>query len=73
MTESLDLAQRDNDDDIVGGGGNDRNLSKSKKSKNTMSEIQTHLDVTGESTFLTSDTIEIFNQLRQAFIKALIL
>ena len=37
-TRSLDLAQRDEDDEVVGGGG-DRNLSKSKKSKNAKSGI----------------------------------
>ena len=66
---SWDSAQRDNDDEVVGGGG-DKNLSKSKKSK---SGIQTHIGATGELTFLTPSTKEIFNQLKQAFTKAPIL
>ena len=65
------MAQRDDDDEVVGGG--DRNLSKSKKSKNTKSGIQTRIGAMGEPTFLTPDAREAFNQLRQAFTKALIL
>ena len=38
MTGSSDSAWRDNDNEVVRGDG-DRNLSKSKKSKNTKSEI----------------------------------
>ena len=60
---SSDWAQRDNDDEIFG-GGSDKNLSKSKKSENAKFGIQTHLGATGESTFLTSDNREAFNQLR---------
>ena len=71
-TGSSDSAQKDDDDEVVGGGG-DRNLSKSKKSKNTKSGIQTRIGATGEPTFLTPDAREAFNQLRQAFTKALIL
>ena len=70
-TGSSDLAQRDNDDEVVGGG--DRNLSKSKKSKNTKSGIQTRIGATGEPTFLTPGAREAFNQLRQAFTEAPIL
>ena len=70
-TGSSDLAQRDNDDEVVGGG--DRNLSKSKKSKNTKSGIQTRIGATGEPTFLIPGAGEAFNQLRQAFTKAPIL
>ena len=72
MTGSSDLAQRDNDNEIVGGGG-DKNLSKSKKSKNIKSEIQTRLGATEELTFLTSNAREAFNQLKQVFTKAPIL
>ena len=64
---------RNNDNEVVGGVGDDRNLSKSKKSKNAKSEIQTCIGATRESTFLTPDTREAFNQLRQTFTKALIL
>ena len=67
-----DLAHRDNDDEVVG-GGSDRNLSISKKSKNTKSGIQTRIGATGEPTFLTCGTKETFNQLRQVFTKAPIL
>ena len=61
--------------EFVGGGGkaNDKNLSKSKKSKNVKSGVQTRLGATGESTFLTPNARKAFNQLRQAFIKAPIL
>ena len=71
-TGSSDLAWRDNDNEVVGGGG-DRNLSKSKKSKNTKSGIQTRIGATGEPTFLTPGAREAFNQLRQAFTEAPIL
>ena len=72
IIRSLDLAQRDNDNEVVGGGG-DKNLSKSKKSKNTKSGIQMRIGATGEPTFLTPGAREAFNQLRQAFTEALIL
>ena len=70
-TGSSDLAQRDDDNEVVEGG--DRNLSKSKKSKNAKSGVQTRLGATKEPTFLTPGAKEAFNQLRQAFIKAPIL
>ena len=77
MTGSLDLAPRlgVNDDEVVGGGGkaDDRNLSKSKKSKNAKSGKQTRIGATGESTFLTPGTRKAFNQLGQVFTKASIL
>ena len=69
---SSDSAQRDDDDEVVGSGGN-RNLSKSKKSKNTKSAIQTRIRATGEPTYLTPGAKKAFNQLRQAFTKAPIL
>ena len=64
-TGSSNLPQRDNDDEVVGGGG-DKNLSKSKskKSKNAKSEVQIRLDATGEPTFLTPNARKAFNQLR---------
>ena len=71
-TELYDSPPRNNDNEVVGGGGN-KNLSKFKMSKNAKSKIQTRIGATGESTFLTSDTREAFNQLRQAFTKAPIL
>ena len=37
-TGSSDLSQKDNDDEVLKGGG-DKNLSKSKKSKNAKSSI----------------------------------
>ena len=71
-TRLSDLSQRDNDDEVVESGGNN-NLFKSKKSKNAKSGIQTRLGAMGEPIFLTLDTRDTFNQLRQAFTKALIL
>ena len=62
------LPWRDNDNEVVW----DRNLSKSKKSKNAKSGIQTRIRAMGESTFLTPGTRETFNQLKQAFTKVLI-
>ena len=58
-TRSLDLPQKDDNDEVVGGGDN-RNLSKSKskKSKNVMSGVQTHLDATSKPIFLTLDAKE---------------
>ena len=49
-----------NDDEVVGGGGktDDKNLSKSKKTK---SEIQMRLVATREPTFLTPDARKAFN------------
>ena len=69
MTESSDSARRElgvNDNEVVGGGGkvDDRNLSKSKKSKNAKSGIQTCVGATGESTFLTFGAKKVFTQLR---------
>ena len=58
-TGSSDSAQKDDDDKVVGDGG-ERNLSKSKKSKNTKSRIQTRIGATGEPTFLASGAREAF-------------
>ena len=70
-TRSSDLSQRDNKNEVV--GGDDRNLSKSKKSKNIKPEIQTRIGATREPTFLIPGAREAFNQLNQAFTKAPIL
>ena len=67
-----DLAERDDDNEVVRDDG-DRNLPKSKKSKNTKSGIQTRIGAMEEPTFLTLDAKEAFNQLKQAFTKVLIL
>lgn len=40
---SSDLAKKNNDDKIVENGGDEKNLSKSKNSKNIKSRIQTHI------------------------------
>ena len=61
-TGSSDLALRNDDDEVVEGG--DRNLSKSKKSKNAKFGVQTRLGATEEPTFLTLDARKAFNQLR---------
>ena len=68
-TRSLDSTQKNHNNKVVGGGGNDKNLSKSKKLKNAKFRIQTCIGVTGEPTFLTSDTKEDYNQLKQVFTK----
>ena len=60
-----------NDNEVVGGGGNDKNLSK--KSKNAKSGIQTYIKAMEKPTFLKPGTKEAFNQLRQVFTKALML
>ena len=62
-----------NDNEVVEGGRDDKNLSKFKKSKNAKSEIQIRIGATRKSMFLASGTREIFNHLRQAFTKAPIL
>ena len=72
MTRSLNSPQKDNDDEVIGSGG-DKNLSKSKKSKNTKSGVQTRLGATGEPIFLTPNARKAFNQLSQAFTEAPIL
>ena len=59
-TGSSDLAQRDDDNKFVG-GGSDKNLSKSKKLKNTKSEIQTHIGAMREPTILIFGAREVFN------------
>ena len=64
MTRSSDSAQRDNNNEVVGGVGNDRNLSKSKKSKNAKSGIQIRIRATRKPIFLILDIREAFNQLR---------
>ena len=73
-TGLLDLAPRlgANNDKVVGAGGkaNDRNLSKSKKSKNAKSGKQTRIGATRKPTFLTLGAREAFNQLKQVFTKA---
>ena len=46
---------------------------KSKKSKNAKSGKQMHIGATKEPTFLTPGAREVFNQLKQALTKALIL
>ena len=67
----LDLLRRNNDNKIVGGGN--RNLSKSKISKNAKTGTQVRIEATKKPTLLIPDARKAFNQLRQAFIKAPIL
>ena len=62
-TRLSDLAQKDDNDEVVGGGGK-KNLSKSKKSKNVKSGIQMRIRAMEESTFLIPDTRKTFNQLK---------
>ena len=70
--ELSDLALGDDNNEVVRGSG-DRNLSKSKKSKNAKFGIQTCIGATGEPTFLITSAREVFNQLRQTFTKTPIL
>ena len=70
-TRSSGLVQEDNDNKVVG-SGRDKNLFKSKKSKNAKFGIQTRIGAMREPTFLTSYNREAFNKLRQVFTKALI-
>ena len=71
------LSLLDAEDEVVEGGGRAdekaKNLSKSKKLKNDKSEILTctNIGATGEI-FLTPNNRKAFNQLTQAFTKALI-
>ena len=60
---SSNLLSGDNNNEIVG-GGRDRSFSKSKKSRNTKSGIQTRIKMTGEPIFLTSGATEAFNFVR---------
>ena len=71
-TGSWVLPSRNDDDEVVR-GGRDKNLFKSKKSKNSMSGIEKRIGAMGKPTFLTSNAREFFNQLRQAFTKVPIL
>ena len=59
ITGSSDSAQKDNDNEVVG-GGSDKNILKSKKSKNDKSEIQTHIKAMGKPIFLTPGARETF-------------
>ena len=73
MTEPSNSAPRElqaNGNKVVGGGRDDKNLSKSKKLKNTKSRIQTRIGATRKPIFLTSGTRKAFNQLKQVCIKA---
>ena len=75
-TRSSNLAPRElGANGVVGGDGkaDDRNISKSKKSKNAKSGIHTRVGAAGQPTFLTPGAREAFNQLRQAFTEAPIL
>ena len=58
---SSNLPSGDDDNEVVG-DSRDRNLSKSKKSKNAKSEIQMCIRATRKPTFLTSGATEAFNQ-----------
>ena len=60
IIRSSDLAQRDNNNEIVE-SGSDKNLSKSKKSKNVKAQIQIYIKATGKSTFLTPGARKPFN------------
>ena len=72
-TKSSDSTQRHNDNEFIRVDGNDKNLSKSKKSKNRKSGIQMHIKATEKPLFLTPSARETFNQLKQAFTKVPIL
>ena len=67
------------EDEVVGSDGDNRadetakNLSKSKKSKNNKSENLMYNGAIEKPLFLTPIAKKIFNYLRQAFVKALIL
>ena len=60
-------------DEVVGDSSKADNKNLSKKSKNVKSEIQTYIGAIREPIFLTSGAKKAFNQLKQTFIKALIL
>ena len=60
----LDLGLRDNDNEIIKNGDDDRNLSKFKKLKNAKSGILTYIGAIRESKFQTISARETFKQLR---------
>ena len=60
-TGSSDFAYGVDHDKVVEGGGGDRNLSKSKKSKNAKSRIQMYIRAIGEPIFLTPGAKGAFN------------
>ena len=73
---ALKAFKADGNEVVDSGGRADKtivDLSKSKKSKNKKSKNLTRIGATGKPTFLTPGTKEVFNRLRQVFIKALIL
>ena len=61
MIRSFNSAQRDDNYEVIGGGSNDGNLSKSKKLINLKSRIQMRIKAMGEPTFLNFGTREAFN------------
>ena len=72
-TRLSDLALRKlRADKVIRGSGKDNNKNLSKKLRNVKSGIQIHIKTTGKPTFLTPGAKKVFNQLRQAFIEALI-
>ena len=74
--ESSDSAMREleaDNNEVIGGSGKADNRNLSKKSKNAKFGIQMHVRATEEPMFLTFNTKEAFNRLKQAFIKAPIL
>ena len=72
MTRSSNSALSNNNNEDIG-GGKDKNLSKSKKSKTAKSRTQTRIGAMGEPIFLTFNIRKAFNPLQQAFIKVPIL
>ena len=68
LSDSAPKELQANENEVVGGGGDDRNLSR--KSKNAKSGIQTRIGATRKPTFLNPGAKKAFNQLRQAFTKA---
>ena len=62
MTGLSDLTQGGlGTNEVIGGGGKTDDRNPIKKSKNAKARIQTHIGVTGESTFLTPSAKEVFN------------
>ena len=64
LSRSSDLALRDDNNEFVRGGGDIRNLSKFKKSKNAKSRIQMCIKTMRKLKFLTPSIKKAFNQLK---------
>ena len=61
MTELPDITQRNDDNEVVAYGGDDKNPSKFNMSKNEKPGIQMYIEAMGKPTFPIPSAKEAFN------------